>query len=295
MKKRLNSRQRAKQAIKRLATFGLVVVILLLPVLQFTPLVTAASTAISSKLFPAHKQIRYSAHDYRPTSQDPVRVFERPVVTITFDGAWLSTYDPALQIMEDYSFNSTNYIMTGPLGSYPHMAFDHIKALQMGGHQIAASTVNHKDLVVLSAQELAFELGQPKRVLAERYGEPLDFASPLGSYNSTGIAAVQSSYRSHRSKTVGFNTRENFDVYNIRVQIITAHTTTEELEGWLLEAKQQNAWLVLVYHRVDDSKDGYSVTPAVFTSQLSALKRSGLAVATVEQVLQDLEKQNLTH
>ena len=63
-------------------------------------------------------------------------------------------------------------------------------------------------------------------------------------------------------------------------------TTLGEYQSWLDQAKQNNFWLVLLYHRVDESNIGpYDTYLADFQVQMNALKNSGIAVKPITQAL----------
>jgi peptidoglycan/xylan/chitin deacetylase (PgdA/CDA1 family) len=125
--------------------------------------------------------------------------------------------------------------------------------------------------------------------------KPTNFASPHGEYNAEAIAGIKQYYRSHRSVDVGFNSKDNFDIYNIKVQNILATTTTDQVAAWVTQAQAQHTWLVLVYHGVGDpvieDSAAWSVTPEALDAQLAAIKASGISVQTVNQALNEITPQ----
>lgn len=278
--------------LRRLAHVGalvMIVSVIMLPFIPVSGLVANASSELRSWVWPAHKQIKYSKTDPIYSDSNPVPVFDRGVVTVTFDDGWESIYSNGLQLMENYGINSTQYIISGSVGKKMYMTSDQIDAFKRGGHQIASHSVSHLNLTKVDDKTLEQEVVSSRETLEDKFGPIHDMASPLGAFNDHTITNIKRHYRSHRSTQTGLNTRESFDRYNIQVQNITPNTTIEQVENWILEARQQNGWLVLVYHQVDESGDDYSVTPAEFNKQLNAIKKSGLKTATMDEVLRTIK------
>ena len=57
-------------------------------------------------------------------------------------------------------------------------------------------------------------------------------------------------YRSHRTVDEGYNSKDNFNAYRVRVQNMLSTTTTADVQNWVNKAKADKTWLVLVYHRI---------------------------------------------
>jgi len=101
-------------------------------------------------------------------------------------------------------------------------------------------------------------------------------------------------YRSHRTVDEGFNSKDNFDLYRIRVQNMTNTTSLAQYQAWLDQAKATNTWLVLVYHRVPvtgEVADQFDTPFADFTPQMDALVASGITVKTYDAALDELTAQ----
>lgn len=267
---------------------ALIVLTILLPFLPTSSLIASASSSIKSAVWPAYKSIEYSRNDPVYSKSNPVPIFEEGVVSVTFDDGWDSIYASGLQLMENYDINSTQYLISGSLGKKLYMSKDQVEAFQKGGHQIASHTVSHPNLTHSDDEDLTLEVEKSKKELEKDFGPINDFASPLGAFNEHTVSEIKKQYRSHRSTQPGLNTRESFDIYNIKVQNIRPSTSIEQVEAWIAEAKAQNGWLVLVYHQVQDDGDDYSVSPVEFDKQLRAIKNSGLKTATMDQVLNSL-------
>jgi peptidoglycan/xylan/chitin deacetylase (PgdA/CDA1 family) len=217
--------------------------------------------------------------------------FSQPLVSITFDDGWSSIHDTALPIMQRYNVVSTQYLVSGILGTKgyvkPGQVYDYVKA----GHEVAAHTFDHKDLTTVSGQEQAREITVPKKGLSKCFGDTTDFAYPYGAYNVQTTGAVKDTYRTARSTDVGFNSADQFSPYELKVQNVRADTTPEQLQAWLDTAKANNVWLILVYHQVDNAHGEFSRTPADFESDIQKVVTTGIPVNTVRDAYSEISPQ----
>jgi peptidoglycan/xylan/chitin deacetylase (PgdA/CDA1 family) len=164
--------------------------------------------------------------------------------------------------------------------------------MQADGHEIGGHSVTHPDLTTLSPADLDYELRHSKEYLESvaGAGQVQNLATPYGTYNDAVIAkAKELQYASLRSTDEGFNSKEDFDQYRIEVQNMQKTTTQAEFQSWIDQAKKDNSWLVLVYHRVATSDlEQFDTPEANFRPQMQYLKNSGVTVLTTEQALQEL-------
>lgn len=218
--------------------------------------------------------------------------FNRGLVSLTFDDGWQSIYSNGRPILNAHNAKSTQYIVTGNIDNDPaYMTSSEIAELKADGNQIASHTISHPDLTSLAMNDLIEQLTGSKSWLESKFGAVEDFASPYGAYNSQVISTIKLYYRSHRSVDEGYNSKDNFDLYNIRVQNILSSTTPEQVASWVAKAKADKTWLVLVYHQVDESNEAYSVTPAGLESHLQAIEVANLPIVTVDQAIAELGAQ----
>jgi peptidoglycan/xylan/chitin deacetylase (PgdA/CDA1 family) len=228
----------------------------------------------------------------------PTKPFEQPILTITFDDGWESVYSNALPTMQEYGILSTQYILPGEFKNSAYLSKAQVQSMQKAGHQISSHTVSHKDLTKISGEQLAFEIAASKEMLEKDFGPIKDFASPLGAQNDESTAVVKKYYRSQRNtkgdpKVVGpedVNTRENFNQYDIIAYTVRLTTTPSDITNLIEYAKANNAWLVLTYHQVDNSKATYSVTPKQFKEHMRLIWNQDIRTQTMGQVLDAIEK-----
>lgn len=221
--------------------------------------------------------------------------FNAPMISLTFDDGWSSIYTNGMPILQKYGYASTQYLISGTLNTPDYMTTAMVQSMKSSGHEIASHTVTHADLTKLTNAQLTTELANSQSSLRSLFGADVaqNFASPYGTYNANTLAYIKQYYQSHRSVDVGFNTKDNFNPYNILVQDIGTSTTPAEVSAWVAKAKAENSWLVLVYHAVTTSAsaDEYSITPANLDQQMAIIQASGIQVKTVNQALAIIKSQ----
>lgn len=216
--------------------------------------------------------------------------FNRGLLTLTFDDGWERNYQTALPLMQQFGFVSTQFYATQFIDPRNQTHLSRINQFINAGHEIGSHSVTHPDLTTLNPRKLALELDRSKRLLENTFNVHVNnFASPYGAYNQTVINAISARYRSHRTVDAGYNSKDNFDIYRLKVQNILLNTTASEVEHWVNQAKQDKTWLILVYHRVDTENLGpYDTTPQALTSHLQKVSSAGIAVKTFQSALDEI-------
>lgn len=239
----------------------------------------------------------YSLSDYTPTGWD------QPLLTLTFDDGHEDNVTNALPLLNQYDFKTTQCFETGTIQADPVQSQNNVLAFYNAGHEICSHTVTHPMLTQLNDTQLAQELTQSKSYLEGIIGATVpDFASPYGDYDARVINAIKAAgYASHRTVDEGFNSKDNFDAYRLRVQNVFNTTTAAQVSAWVQQAQADHTWLILLYHRVvDTSKAGttgyeapgqYDTSVDLFKQQLDVIKNSGITVKTYHDALADVQAQ----
>lgn len=222
-------------------------------------------------------------------------LFKEPLVTVTFDDSWESSYSQGASILEKYDIVTTQYILPGQFDDPQYLSKEQVLSLQKAGHDIQSHTVTHANLVQLDRDRLTSELSESKKSISALTKKPVEhFASPLSSYNQATISKTRQYYRTHRNTLASlnqpgqkdYNLKATFNYYDIYALTVRRTTTAAQIKQFLQGAKEKNGWAVLVYHEVDaNSLSDYAVTPENFDSQMQAIARSGLKIATIDQVM----------
>jgi peptidoglycan/xylan/chitin deacetylase (PgdA/CDA1 family) len=225
------------------------------------------------------------------TAQTSSDGFNRAILSMTFDDGWEDSYTYALPQLNDYGFKTTQYLCTQYLtAEYSGSELYKIQAYAKTGHEIGSHTVTHPFLPQVTPEQLDYELRESKAFLESIFGAGniTNFATPYGEYNDAVVDAITQYYQSHRSVDEGYNSKANFDIYNIMVQNMTNTTTLSEVQSWIENAKAGNYWLVIVYHRIGPDPDTYETSPEDFYAQLAMIASEGIAVETVQDALAEI-------
>lgn len=229
--------------------------------------------------------------DYAIEAYEPVG-FDRPLVTMTFDDGHEENVSTALPVLSEYNLPSTHCFATsfieGVVGGPQN-----VLAFRDAGHEICSHSVTHPFMTQLSPTDLDYEAVHSQQYLEGLVGADVkNFATPYGDYNPAVIAKLQQLYRSHRTVDQGYNSKDNFNIYKVRVQNMLDDTSLAEFESWLDHAEATNTWLVLVYHRITASTPGpYDTRLSDFEQQAQAVSASGLTVKTYDAALDEVVPQ----
>jgi peptidoglycan/xylan/chitin deacetylase (PgdA/CDA1 family) len=250
------------------------------------------SYAVSATVFflvPGNGWVQVDDQSLSPYS--PVG-WNRPLVSLTFDDGYEENVSTVLPTLDKYGFKSTQCYETQDIEGVPG-ASNMVLSFYNDGHEICAHTVTHPFLTTLTTAQVDYELSHSQQVLQGITGTPVrDFASPYGDYNQSVDTEIAKYFRSHRTVDEGYNSKDNFDIYRLRVQNMTPNTTLQEFQYWLDKAKATNTWLIIVYHRVTTgTPEAFDSTKAQFDSQMQALSASGLTVKTWSSALDELTSQ----
>lgn len=229
--------------------------------------------------------------DYRIDSYHP-NGFDRPLLTLTFDDGHEDNADTALPLLNQYGFKTTQCYATTYIENRPQAIIDGIRAFSNSGHEICSHTVTHPFMTQISTSQVNYELSHSKAYLEQLTGQSVtNFATPYGDYDLGVISEIQKYYGAHRSVDEGYNSKDNFNIYNLRVQNILDTTTAGEVAAWIANAQADNTWLILVYHRVADDPGPYDSYNADFAAQLQAIANSGITVKTLQAALDEVTGQ----
>jgi len=220
---------------------------------------------------------------YSPTG------FSRPLLTMTFDDGFEVNDKTVLPMTAPYGIKTTQCYATQFVlenASNP----DKVRAFYNDGHEICSHSVTHPFLTSLTTAQQDQELAQSQTTLQNIIGAPVrSFASPYGDYNQAVNTEIAKYYRTHRTVDEGFNSKDNFDIYRIRVQNIKSNTTLAQVQSWVDQAKATNTWLVLLYHKVDTVDIGqYDSYTSDFAQHLQAISNSGITVKTYSDALDEV-------
>ncbi|MES2437358.1 MAG: polysaccharide deacetylase family protein [Patescibacteria group bacterium] len=227
------------------------------------------------------------------TPTPPPTLFSNGAVSLTFDDGWLSQYQNSVPKMNSVNMKGTFYVTSRQLSDFGFTGFfskDTIKTIYADGHEIGSHTQTHPHLTTLSQTQQTTEIqGSRQDLLDLNVGPITTFAYPFGEYNEISIQAVKNSgYSSARSTIDGYAT-VGTDKYQLPRQSVEVDTSIEQIRQWIDTAIANKQWLILAFHRIDQSNDQYAVTPANFNLIIDYLAQKNARVITVDQGIKALQ------
>jgi peptidoglycan/xylan/chitin deacetylase (PgdA/CDA1 family) len=238
--------------------------------------------------------------DGKPTGQIDLRSFDihkiasaelrKGIVSVTFDDGWQSAADAA-PILQKYHIPTTQYIIS-EVADQPtigYMDMGTVTNLKKAGDEIGSHSLKHCDQTKLDPGTIENDAKRSKSMLEQaQLGPVKSFAYPLGQYNEMTQAIISKYYPLIRTSDPGYNDRL-FDETNIHAMGVLSKTDDATFQSWINYAKTHKQWLILIYHRIDESGD-YSTTSAQLERQLSAIAKSGMDIMPISKAAESIRK-----
>lgn len=259
---------------------------------QYSDTFSVPEGAVSASVFLFISQNGWlQTDDYSLTPYSP-NGFSRPLLTMTFDDGHEDNATNALPVLNQYGFKTTQCFATSFIEGKSQKVINGVKAFDTSGHEICSHTVTHPFMTTLNASTLTYEAQHSKQYLQTLIGKPVtNFATPYGDYDVTVVNELKKYYRSHRSVDEGYNSKDNFNIYNLRVQNILDTTSAEQVASWIAQAKTDNTWLILVYHRVANDPGPYDSYITTFKQHAKVISDSSITVKTTAAALDEITPQ----
>ncbi|HSX28334.1 MAG TPA: polysaccharide deacetylase family protein [Candidatus Saccharimonadales bacterium] len=202
-------------------------------------------------------------------------------VSFTFDDGLTTAVQNAAPALAQYGFTGTDYVISGCVGTTgtcpanpgaKYMTWPQVTQLQNTYHwEIGSHSVTHPELTQVNATRLTNELVNSKATLQQHGFNPTSFATPYGDYNNAVLAGISKYYASHRPF---WDTESNnlwpYNDYLLYVKQVQAGVTVAQVKTYIDQAKQNNAWLILVLH---DIKANPSANPDDYEYSTANLKQ----------------------
>jgi peptidoglycan/xylan/chitin deacetylase (PgdA/CDA1 family) len=172
-------------------------------------------------------------------------------VSFAFDDGYASTYAVAYPILEQYSYTGTVYTPTDFIDSPGYVTMFQLHDLETNGWEIGSHGVSHQDLTTLSHGDAAYEIVKSKAILQQEGFTVTSFSTPYGESLVTLREFIEPNYlaaRNAKDRAWILNDIPTMERYDIEATVVTADTPVEEVEQAILNAKDNNKWLVLVFH-----------------------------------------------
>jgi len=223
------------------------------------------------------------------------KLFQQPLISVTFDDGFESTYKDALPALQKHGIHTTQYILSGVEKNPLYLSWDQVRAIQKAGHEIGCHSITHPDLTTLSSKEVMQQLTGCKTTMEKEVGTSVtDFASPYGAENAGTLADMKKVYATQRNvygdssngvSNLDVNTSANFNPLDITGMTIKHDTSLAEIQALVDFTVKNNGWLVLTYHQADDGPSKYALDASKLDEQMNLLEHAPVRIVTVHQAM----------
>lgn len=202
-------------------------------------------------------------------------------ISINFDDGWQSVYDNAFPVLREKKMTATVFSITNSLKERipQYLNVSQLRKLEEAGWEIGSHTLSHPDLTTLKKEDLIKELRDSKEFLINEGLWVENLAVPFGFYDSQVIKEALKYYSNIRTvyKQLNLFSAERL----VDGVVLRKDTDMEIIKNRIEEAKIKKAWLVLVFHQVDDSGKEFAVSPTMFREIVEEIARSEMPVFTL--------------
>lgn len=214
--------------------------------------------------------------------------FDNPMVTLSFDDGTEGNVVSVLPVLESYGFKSTHCYTTEPVEGFPANILN-VQSFDTSGHEICSHSITHPFLTQLTTEEVDYELSHSQEFLQSIVNQPVSsFAAPYGDYNEAVNNQIAEYYQVHRGVEEGFNSKDNLNLYRLRVQNMRLDTSFEQYQAWVNKAIADKTWLIFVYHKVgNEDLEVFDTLQADFDQQMEWLDSTGVTVKTLAEASQE--------
>ena len=241
----------------------------------------------------------------------PFTITRHGLVSINFDDGYQSMFDHGLPILDAAGLKSTQYIITQKVGTDSYVTLDEVMQMYNNGHEIGVHTRTHRNLTTLSDAEMTDEIVGARQDLISWGIMPTTLAYPYGGYNLAVEAVVQGAgLRGARDSDLGYNSSGlgltfggplYHDTHPLELWSEAAemdmNTTLSDITSEIDYAAANNLWLILLFHRVDDTDpccSSISVDHTLIQGTVDYLVQHHVPVVTNNEgmIIENLNAQN---
>lgn len=188
-----------------------------------------------------------------------------PMISFVFDDGARDVYENAFPILGEHP--GVVYMPTGWVGRPRYLTLDQLHEMHAAGWEIASHSIDHPDLTKLSDDDVLRQLVESNEWLAEHgFNRGMShFAVPFGAWTTREAVLADGLYDSIRPTASGYN-MSPYPRLHLRSQVVLRTTSLATLYRWIDIAVESRAWLILMFHQVDNSQYLYTFEPHRFQS-----------------------------
>jgi len=219
-------------------------------------------------------------------------------VSLTFDDTLADQFQVGA-MLKARDMRATFYINAPRIGATSYLTMEQVQSLARDGNEIAGHTLNHTHLTTLTIDDARREICNARAALIAASFPVTSLAYPFGD-SDVLVEQISRDCGYNSARDVGginddtsctgcpyANPTPPTDLYDLRTPSSVIPTTTlEMLQDYVLRAEAHGGgWVPIVMHHVCDGCNSLAVSPALFEQYLDWLQGHGVAVETVQEVI----------
>ena len=109
------------------------------------------------------------------------------------------------------------------------------------------------------------------------------FAYPFGDYDDTTDRIVRElGFSGARTSDGGYNTKQD-NRYLLKRRDASVSTSASTIKSWIDKATQDKLWLIINFHRIDNSGNSYTYSPEKLQEIVNYLVTKNVRVVTLRE------------
>ena len=216
----------------------------------------------------------------------------RPIVSFTFDDCPKSAVENGLSKLDRLGWKSTIYIAPKLFGTTNHLGLHmdetDVIAAHESGHEIGGHSFSHMDLSEMPLASVLEDIAKNHRAINSlNLPRCRTFAYPYGQTTAALKRRLSKEYEGLRGISPG-PMLGKFDLNQIRSTPLFSGSSFDNLMRQIADIKDQNSWLSLFTHDIQDSPSKWGCTPDEMDCVIKAVEASGAEVLTVSDAIAKL-------
>lgn len=207
-------------------------------------------------------------------------------LTIWFDDAWKSQLETAYPELAQRNLKAALSIATGLVEFEAYMDWGSVRKLGKEGWEITSHSRSHLcELSNKGFNQLNKEIEGSKIDLQSHGIVTNIYVAPCGETNKISDSLVLYHFDHQRLVEQGDNQLPVTNNYGLSVYEINRNTTPLDVLDWIVNAQQENKWVILMFHQIDYTDTQYGTTPERFREILDLIEETQIPVLLPTQVL----------
>lgn len=210
---------------------------------------------------------------------------DQALVTLSYDDGYMNWYSKALPLHVKYNmpgtFNINTYHFEEKNDQF--MYYGEVWVAADKGIEIGAHTHKHQRLEIteeVTKEQIIEDLKTNIAYLDSIDIDVKTLAAPNSVYSDEMRDIVKEHFVGVRVFGSELNTRDNYDPYWLKSYAVTNTTPLEEIKGWIDDAVENNAWLIIMLHNVVDE-----TTPGCANGEDECDELYDISTANLEQLM----------